>query len=111
MANSRMYLACRHCGKWMCLAKGYYGDYYTAMSPDSYVREFNEFLDWHGSNCPVNVSNGDGCNCEDNARTHFIILEEGETYNPKTNSIEGVFFIDEKGKRHWDGVIKLPDEF
>lgn len=103
MANSRMYLVCRHCGEKIYMAKGYYGEYGTRYGKhgligtgDDYVEKLDNFFDEHGLHCEKG-----GFYSEDNARTHFIILEEGEEWDCENNSII----------TRDDAVIKLPDEF
>ena len=72
MANSRIMLVCKHCGGDMVIGKGYYGKYHTCN--EEMYSYLNAFYDTHarGLCCgDINVS--------DNARDHFVILEEGET--------------------------------
>lgn len=107
MANSRIYLTCRHCGAQMFMGKGYYGEHYLVDYHGDYIDRLNDFYDNHGSLC----ERSEEVDYTDNARKHFIILEEGETWNPKTNSIEHVFYRDDDGEFHSDGVIKMPDNF
>lgn len=107
MANSRIYLTCRHCGAQMFMGKGYYGEYFLRDYHGDYMDRLNDFYDNHGMMCDKNTE----CDCTDNARAHYIILEEGETWNPKTNSIENVWYIDDNWEFHNDGVIKMPDNF
>lgn len=107
MANSRIYLPCRHCGAQMFMGKGYYGKHYLCDYHGDYIDRLNDFYDHHGSWCE---GNEEIC-CTDNARKHFIILEEGETWNPKTNSIEHVIYTNDDGKHLYDGTIKMPDNF
>ncbi len=60
MANNRMYLRCRTCGKGFFLGKGFGGPYYTSNcfyqkdsritapeEPDAFLDAFNEFIDEH----------------------------------------------------------------
>lgn len=72
MANSRIMLVCKHCGASIVLGKGYFGSYYTASENKSV--ELNDFFRKHEKGfC------SDDINCSDNARDHFVILEEGES--------------------------------
>jgi hypothetical protein len=72
MANSRIMLVCKHCGGELVLGKGYFGEYYTVSENKSV--ELNEFFDQHRrGRCSGDID------CSDNARNHFVLLEEGET--------------------------------
>lgn len=112
MANSRMYLVCRHCGEKRYMAKGYYGAYGTRYgkhgyigAADEYLDKLEDFFDHHGANCEKMK------HTQDNARHHYIILEEGEGWDYETNSIINAFmWDDEKDDYDWK-TIKLPDEF
>ena len=74
MANSRIMLTCRHCGESICIGKGYFGSYSTCSQ---YLSEqLNNFYNAH---CCGICS--DDVDCTDNARNHFVILEEGEELN------------------------------
>ena len=72
MANSRIMLVCRHCGEGFVLGKGDFGSYYNPF--EDMRTELNEFYKKHEYGI---------CSSEtdfsDNARDHFVILEEGET--------------------------------
>lgn len=72
MANSRIMLVCKHCGRELVLGKGYYGAYHTASENKSV--ELNKFFEHHQSGMC-----SDDPDCSDNARNHFVLLEEGET--------------------------------
>lgn len=72
MANSRIMLVCKHCGGELVLGKGYYGAYHTVSENKSV--ELNKFFEHHKSG----MCSGDP-DCTDNARNHFVLLEEGET--------------------------------
>lgn len=117
MANSRMYLTCRHCGAQLYLAKGYYGEYSTRFgengylgTAEEYLKNIEEFFAKHAMGSCSDDPNMVWCN--DNARLHFMILEEGEEYNPNTNTIESVFVPSENFEGLWyDGKIKVHDEF
>lgn len=95
MANSRMYIACRHCGAAHYLAKGYFGEYGTrATDPERayrYVLNLEEFFDKHAMGMCCDPSSDEYGYATDNARDHFIILEEDEVYNPTTRSIENIY--------------------
>ena len=111
MANSRMHLCCRHCGAVHPIAKGYYGEYGTrALEPEkaiAFVKMLEEFFDKHAKGLCCDESSDEYGYCTDNARDHFIILEEGETYNPSTRTIENVYL----GHVYPNETIKLPDNF
>lgn len=71
MANSRIMLTCRHCGEQVVLGAGSGGKYHTSnyMLDES----LNEFFGKHGAGrCSDNI------NCADDAKEHFVILEEGD---------------------------------
>ena len=73
MANSRIMLVCKHCGEGLYLGKGYMGAYFTRDT--DLCSRLNEFFDEHEyGSCSEN-----DFDCSDNARNHFVILEEGET--------------------------------
>lgn len=73
MANSRIVLVCKHCGGEFYLAKGYMGAYST--SGTELHNRLNKFFDEHKfGSCSEN-----DIDCSDNARNHFVLLEEGET--------------------------------
>lgn len=112
MANSRMYLTCRHCGAQHFLAKGYFGEYSTRGDAQTYVDKLDEFLEKHAMGmCMLDIDNNMIWS-NDNARLHFLILEDGEEYNPNTNTIESVFVPTEKFDAPWyEGKIKVHDEF
>lgn len=71
MANSRIMLVCKHCGKDFCIGKGYFGSYST--SNDELHKQLNIFYGEHEHGCC-----SEDTDCSDNARNHFAILEEGE---------------------------------
>ena len=71
MANSRIMLACKHCGEQMVLGKGYFGSYKALSGTSDALGEFFE------KHCQGSC-NSDEADCSDNARDHFAILEEGE---------------------------------
>lgn len=71
MANSRIMLVCKHCGGEMVLGNGYFGSYRTRGNKTDAL---NAFFKEHKSGCC-----SDEVDCSDNARNHFVILEEGET--------------------------------
>lgn len=71
MANSRIMLVCKHCGGEMVLGKGYLGSYSCC---ENKADELNAFFAEH--ECGICADEAD---CSDNARNHFVILEEGET--------------------------------
>lgn len=107
MANSRIYLTCRHCGAQMFMGKGYYGEYHLGDYHGDWMDRMNDFYDNHGSNCDGNTE----WDMTDNARAHYIILEEGETWNPKTNSIDFILVWDKNSKKCIHHSVKLPDEY
>lgn len=72
MANSRIMLTCKHCGGQMVLGKGFLGSYHTVE--ENKAAQLNDFFEKHEKG----KCSEEGC-CSDNARDHFIILEEGET--------------------------------
>lgn len=75
MANSRIYLTCRHCGEYIGLGRGYFGNYTCSGSEKELGYEIEEFFEKHGINCK-GVAEADA---SDLATNHFIILEEGQT--------------------------------
>ncbi len=109
MANSRIMLVCKHCGEGMVLGKGYFGNYFTAEK-DKHI-ELNEFFEKHSQGSCV----GD-CDYSDNARKHFVILEECETLEDLENIVEVVRCKDCDvphnkwlGCPHLNGLIPPPD--
>lgn len=74
MANSRIMLTCKHCGEQMVIGKGYFGDYCTCNK--NIFEDLNNFYKKHCQG--VCSSKHDGKEYSDNAKDHFIILEEGE---------------------------------
>lgn len=73
MANSRIMLVCKHCGGEFYLGKGCLGSYFTRN--ENIFEDLNEFYKKHS----MGLCNSDDASCSDNARDHFVILEEGET--------------------------------
>lgn len=71
MANSRIMLTCKHCGEQFCIGKGYLGAYFTRN--EKMFEQLNDFYDKHerGECC-------DNIDCSDDAKNHFVILEEGD---------------------------------
>jgi hypothetical protein len=81
MANSRIMLTCKHCGKQMIIGKGYFGEYVTYNT--NIFEELNEFYEEHSQgSCSDNY---DGKECSDDAKDHFIILEEWDDENEYIN--------------------------
>ena len=76
MANSRIMLTCKHCGKQLAIGKGYLGCYRT-VNKDIY-NSLNEFYYKHSNGICV-----DDFDCTDDAKEHFLILEEGDIYTPE----------------------------
>ena len=71
MANSRIMLTCKHCGEQFCIGKGYLGSYFTRN--EEMFEQLNEFYDKHKmGEC------SDDIDCSDDAKNHFVILEEGD---------------------------------
>ena len=78
MANSRIMLTCKHCGKQMIIGKGYFGDYCTCNT--NIFEDLNKFYEEHGKGACAD--HYDETCCSDDAQDHFIILEEGDRYDP-----------------------------
>ena len=74
MANSRIMLTCKHCGEQMVIGKGSFGDYCTCNK--NIFEDLNNFYKKHSQGACS--SKNDGKEYFDNAKDHFIILEEGE---------------------------------
>lgn len=70
MANSRIMLTCRHCGKHTVLAKGDFGQY--RAFEDAYAA-LNDFFEKHEYGKCVDAE----CFPND-AKDHFVILEKGD---------------------------------
>lgn len=71
MANSRIMLVCKHCGKGFCIGKGDLGSYRTIN--EHMFEDLNAFYDEHKmGEC------SDDIDCSDEARNHFIILDKRE---------------------------------
>lgn len=83
MANSRIMLTCMHCGDQLVIGKGYYGSYH--LISDNMSQQLREFYSKHESG----ICSGD-IDCTDRARSHFIILEEGETIKDWLDVVEVV---------------------
>ena len=72
MADTRMDLVCRHCGGRFSLAKGFFGKYHTVYT--DLRKRLDEFLEEHeAGRCSGDID------CSNEARNHFVILEDGET--------------------------------
>lgn len=72
MANSRIMLTCNHCGEQFAIGNGYFGSYFTRN--DKLHEQLNEFYSKHSmGNCTYEI------NCSDDAKDHFLILEEGDS--------------------------------
>ena len=74
MANSRIYLTCKHCGGYICLGKGYFGCYSTRN--EQIFDDLNEFFREHEMGLC-----SDEADASDDAKNHFVILEEGDEPN------------------------------
>ncbi len=73
MSNSRIMLTCKHCGDQITLGSGYIGSYYcTAKNMEGHLNDF--FRKHEHGMCSENPHKS----MSDNARDHFVILEEGE---------------------------------
>ena len=83
MANSRIMLTCKHCGEQMVIGKGYLGSYFSRN--EQMHKHINEFYEKHQmGEC------SDDIDCSDEARNHFVILEEGETLEDVADVVEVV---------------------
>lgn len=72
MANSRIMLTCKHCGDQFVLGKGYFGSYFTVN--EKMYEQLNEFYAKHNTGeC------SDDIDASDDAKNHFVILEEGDS--------------------------------
>ena len=72
MADTRIMLTCKHCGAGMCIGKGYDGSYYTVNK--NMFQDLNAFYEVHEQGkC------SDDADYSQDAKNHFVILEEGET--------------------------------
>lgn len=72
MANSRIMLTCKHCGEQFVIGKGYLGSYFTRN--EKMYEQLNEFYSKHSmGEC------ADEIDCSDDAKDHFLILEEGDS--------------------------------
>lgn len=84
MANSRIMLACRHCGEQICIGKGYVGSYCTLNTNIFHI--LNDFYEKHmQGKCCVDDKE---IHYSENARDHFVILEEGETLADISDVVE-----------------------
>ncbi len=97
MANSRIMLVCKHCGGEFCIGKGYFGVYSTRN--ENMHHDLNAFYDAH--ECGICSDDAD---CTDNARNHFIILEEGETLADVAPKSEVAREIFEEIEQHIEDV-------
>lgn len=71
MANSRIMLTCKHCGEQFAIGKGYFGSYFTRN--EKMNEQLNEFYSKHSmGECTGEID------CSDDAKDHFVILEEGD---------------------------------
>lgn len=73
MANSRIMLTCKHCGEQICIGKGYFGSYHTGN--EQIFDTLNEFYENHAHGSCGEID------CSDDAKNHFVILEEGDELN------------------------------
>lgn len=72
MADTRIMLTCKHCGAGMCIGKGYNGSYYTVNK--NMFHDLNAFYEVHEKGkC------SDDADYSQDAKKHFVILEDGET--------------------------------
>lgn len=73
MANSRIALVCKHCGKGILLGGGYFGLY---SAYDDLTNKLEKFFEEHGRGMCL----GKDFKCSDDAREHFYIdeFEKGE---------------------------------
>ena len=72
MADTRIMLTCKHCGAGMRIGKGYDGSYYTVNK--NMFQDLNAFYEVHEQGeC------SDDADYSQDAKNHFVILEEGET--------------------------------
>lgn len=92
MADTRIMLTCKHCGAGMCIGKGYDGSYYTVNK--NMFHDLNAFYEVHEKGkC------SDDADYSQDAKNHFVILEEGET------------LADVVPKREYDAVDNSTKEF
>ena len=86
MADTRIMLTCKHCGAGMCIGKGYDGSYYTVNK--NMFHDLNAFYEVHEQGkC------SDDTDYSQDAKNHFVILEDGETLadvEPKSE-VEKIF--------------------
>ena len=81
MANSRIMLTCKHCGKQIVIGKGYFGEYYTGNKNMS--NDLNDFYLEHRMGICTREFD-----CSDDAKNHFLILEEGDTVEVSSRTKE-----------------------
>lgn len=74
MADTHLMLACRHCGSRILIGKGYNGSYHTVC--DDLSSRIDTFFSEHERGACA-----DDFDCENNARNHFIVLEDDENLN------------------------------
>lgn len=90
MADTRIMLTCKHCGAGMCIGKGYDGSYYTVNK--NMFHDLNAFYEVHEQGkC------SDDADYSQDAKNHFVILEDGET------------LADVVPKREYDAVVSAVD--
>ena len=86
MADTRIMLTCKHCGAGMCIGKGYDGSYYTVNK--NMFHDLNAFYEVHEKGkC------SDDADYSQDAKNHFVILEEGETLADVASKSEGEWQI------------------
>lgn len=77
MANSRICIACKHCGEQLYIGKGYFGSY---VAFDNLTEKLDEFFKKH----EMGICSDDA-DCSDDAKNHFVILEEGDSLDDVPN--------------------------
>ena len=73
MANSRIMLTCKHCGEQFVIGSGYHGSYFT--SNETLHEDLNDFYSKHSMGMCT-----DEIDCSDDAKNHFLILEEWDSF-------------------------------
>ena len=102
MADTRIMLTCKHCGAGMCIGKGYDGSYYTVNK--NMFHDLNAFYEVHEEGkC------SDDEDYSQDAKNHFVILEDGETLADVASKSEVAREIFEEIEKYWIKSDTLPD--
>ncbi len=101
MANSRIMLTCKHCGESISIGKGNFGSYHTIN--ENLFEQLNDFYAKHErGSCTGTLA---GTNCSDDAKVHFVIVEDGE--ESKASSIKPDLFDTVRAATRIDTSMKI----